>query len=193
MALTVFFARLITAGSAGFVLACGGTDSSSAASDSTRAVTGVSTWPVGDSTPGVVLHPAPAAPAKDADQLFLRRMLDHHETVVAHAHAAMMSEAGHGGHGGGGDPAAFDATLDRDKLSMLALLESVYEEKYSPHPADTTGLDFAARLRAGLRLIDESTPRLRRPAVRDIARRIRATHLQILAQLDSVSGAPDKH
>ena len=192
MALTISFAPLITAASAVVFLGCAGSGSSSTASDSTRAMTGVSTWPVRDSVGLVASHPAPASPARDEDQRFLRSMLDHHETVVAHAHAAMSSEAGHAEHGGGNDPAAFDATLDRDKLAMLALLESIYGERYSPHPADTTGLDFAARLRSGIRLVDENTARLRRPGVRSIARRIRATHSAILAQLDS-AGHKDTH
>lgn len=174
-------------------MACG-SDRIEERSDSTLGMTGVSTWPAGDTGTGTVTsHSARAGPARDADQLFLRRMLDHHETVVAHAHAAMMSKAGHEVHGGGADPVAFDAMLDRDKLRMLAFLDSVYGEKYSPHPADTAALDFAARLRAGLRMIDESMPQLRRPAVRDIARKMRATHAQILTQLDSATAVPDKH
>ena len=192
MAVTALFAHRVAVASATMMLACAGSDSSATASDSTRVMTGVSTWPVDDTSPRAVRHPAPPRPAKDADQRFLRTMLDHHETVVAHAHAAMSSEAGHGEHGGGGDPAAFDATLDRDKLAMLALLESVYGERYSPHPADTTGLDFSARLRAGIRLVDENVARLRRQEVRAIARRIRVTHSTILAQLDS-AGHKDQH
>lgn len=154
-------------------------------------MTGVSTWPE-DTAGRTATHPAPEAPARDADQLFLRRMLDHHETVVAHAHAAMTSEAGHGEHGGSGDPAEFDALLDRDKSGMLALLDSVYGERYSPHPPDTTGLDFAARLRAGVGLVDQSLPKLGRRDVRAIAVRIRATHSRILAQMAPVA-AQDKH
>ncbi len=120
-------------------------------------------------------------------------MLDHHETVVTYAHASMMSAAGHNVHGGGGDPTAFDADLDGNKLRMLAFLDSVYGDKYSPHPSDTAGVDFAAGIRAGLRLIDELAPRLRQPAVREMARRMRATHVRILAELDSAAGAPPKH
>lgn len=192
MALTASFGQRVTVATAVALLGCAGPDSSSTASDSTLAMTGVSTWPARDSAGLAAPHPAPETPPRDADQRFLRRMLDHHETVVAHAHAAMSSEAGHAEHGGGGDPAAFDATLDRDKLAMLALLESVYGERYSPHPADTTGLDFSARLRAGIRLVDENAQHLRRQDVRSIARRIRVTHSTILAQLGS-AGHKDKH
>lgn len=191
MAVTDAVRRLGACACAGLMLACAGGGSAGDASDSTSAMTGVSTWPE-DTAVRAAVHPAPETPARDADQLFLRRMLDHHETVVAHAHAAMTSEAGHGEHGGSGDPADFDALLDRDKSGMLALLDSVYGENYSPHPPDTTGLDFAARLRAGVGLVNESLPRLRRRDVRAIALRIRATHSQILAQLDSVAGK-DKH
>lgn len=188
MAIIAAIGRLAALGGAALVLACSGAGSSADASDSTLALTAVSTWPAGDGTRRTAPHPAPETPARDADQVFLRRMLDHHETVVAYAHAAMMSEAGHGEHGGSVDPAEFDAVLDRDKFGMLALLDSIYGEKYSPHPQDTTGLDFAARLRAGVTLVEDNLPRLRRREVRTIARRIRATHLQLLAQLDSVAG-----
>lgn len=191
MALTVSLGRRLTAASAALLLGCGA-DSSSSASDSTLAMTGISTWPARDTIGLAAPHPAAPSPPRDADQRFLRSMLDHHETVVAHAHAAMSAEAGHAEHGGGSDPAAFDATLDRDKLAMLALLESVYGEKYSPHPADTTGLDFSARLRAGIQMVDENAARLRRQDVRALARRIRLTHSTILAQLDS-AGHKDKH
>lgn len=192
MALNSGMRELIVSAMLLSVAACG-SDRRDGASDSTLAMTGVSTWPADTGGGSSAPHPAAAGPARDADQLFLRRMLDHYETVVAHAHAAMMSEAGHAVHGGGGDPAAFDASLDGDKLRMLALLDSVYGEKYSPHPADTAGLDFPTRLRNGVRLVDESSPRLSRAAVRDIARRIRATHLKVLAQLDSAPAAAEKH
>lgn len=192
MALTASFGQGIAAASALVLLGCAGPNSSSTASDSTVATAGVSTWPARESAGPAATHPAPETPPRDADQRFLRRMLDHHETVVAHAHSAMSSQAGHGEHGGGSDPAAFDAALDRDKLAMLAILESVYGEKYSPHPPDTTGLDFSARLRAGIQMVDENAARLRRQDVRSIARRIRITHSAILAQLDS-AGREGKH
>lgn len=149
----------------------------------------------------------PLAAARDADQDFLRHMLDHHETVIAVAHDQMMAPAGHAAHGGGADPAAFDSKLDAEKLEMLALLSRLYGEAYSPRadaPAtestsvgDTTSgsaaqaehgmpqADLAAQLRAGANLTDRFLPKLTRPQVREVALRIRASQLELARMVPS--------
>jgi uncharacterized protein (DUF305 family) len=86
----------------------------------------------------------PLTPARDADQDFLRHMLDHHEAVITLAHAQMMAPAGHSAHGGGADPTAFDSRLDAEKLEMLALLSRLYDESYSPR-AERANEPVAAR------------------------------------------------
>lgn len=81
-----------------------------------------------------------APPARDAEQDFLRHMLDHHETVLAIVHSQMMEPAGHDAHGKKTDPVAWDAKLDVEKREMLALLKKHYKEDYSPRllPATAT-------------------------------------------------------
>ncbi|GLC28213.1 hypothetical protein [Roseisolibacter agri] len=159
--------------------------------------------------------PAPPAPpasvaalpaARDADQDFLRHMLDHHEALITSAHEGMMQPAGHAAHGTAQDPAETDAALDAEKREMLALLDRLYGEQYSPRPGAGSAVDPSrtggaarptpplpareaahaaaaaseagsapARYREGVELIDRFLPRLRRPAVRALAVRLRAT------------------
>lgn len=84
----------------------------------------------------VVVAPAASRPAlppaRDADQEFLRHMLDHHETVLAAVHGQMMEPGKHAEHGTKADPTEWDARLDIEKRDMLALLKQYYGEDYSP-------------------------------------------------------------
>lgn len=146
--------------------------------------------------------PTPATPlrrARDRDQAFLREMLDHHEAALALAHAQMMAPAGHSAHGTSSDPGDVDADLDAEKREMLALLQSLYAEAYSPRAAaaDTatsTGADhmryqteLAAQFRAGVALVDRYEPELRRPGIRALARRLRTSQLSALRLLGEAS------
>ena len=139
-----------------------------------------------------VVRLPPLSPARDADHHFLRHMLDHHERVILVAHEQMMEPAGHAAHGGGADPGELDSRLDAEKSEMLALLSKLYGETYSPRP-DVTGADarevgageegpavqakLASEFREGAALVDRSLPELTRPAVRALARRLRASQL----------------
>lgn len=135
-------------------------------------------------------RPAPP-PARDADQDFLRHMLDHHETVVAAAHAEMMEPAGHGAHGTKRDPAEWDVMLDAEKLEMLALLKRHYGEEYSPRPAGEPGQQpLAAQLREGTAMTERFAPRLRRAEVRALARRLGASQRELAQKLEGEGKAP---
>ena len=144
----------------------------------------------------------PLSPARDADHHFLRDMLDHHERVILVAHEQMMEPAGHAAHGGGADPAALDSRLDAEKLEMLALLAKLYGETYSPRAgvveadahdasAGEEGPAVQARLatefRRGVALVDRSLPGLTRPAVRALARRVRASQAALADQMATVT------
>lgn len=160
-------------------------------------------------TDTVVPPPAPPLtpppPARDADQAFLRHMLDHHETTLALVHEQMSAPAGHAEHGGASDPTEFDVVLDAEKLEMLRLLESLYDEKYSPrvlahralardgapiphregeaptaHATEAPATDLPALLRAGAKAAQEAEPRLSRDPVRALARRIGASQLALV-------------
>ena len=154
-----------------------------------------------------------AKPPRDRDQAFLRAMLDHHEAALALAHDQMMAPAGHAEHGAAADPGDVDAVLDIEKRRMLALLDSLYGEAYSPRaapppaatgsspspatPAAAGGADhdvyrtrLSAQLRAGVTLVDRYRHELRRPPVRALADSLRETQL---AQLRLLGPTPRSH
>lgn len=140
----------------------------------------------------------PLSRARDADHEFLRRMLDHHEAVLAIVHEHMTRPAGHAAHGTIADPVEWDAVLDAEKLEMLALLKSLYGEEFSPRATTRAPMGAAGHaeppggehegaepsplvktLREGDALIARAAPALTRKAVRDLARRLRASHREL--------------
>lgn len=150
--------------------------------------------PPGDTAAPAAPAPAlPEPPARDADQLFLRRMGDLHEGMIRVAHTAM--EQRHA-HDPGNDPAlSTDAMQDAVRGEIVALLRSNYKDTHDPmlSPADAAVADslrklpdeafgpalnafVARRAREEVRLIDRMRPSLRRPEVRALADRLRATH-----------------
>jgi hypothetical protein len=162
-------------------------------------------------TPVAARQAAPP-PARDADQDFLRHMLDQNETVLATMHAQMMEPAGHAEHGMRADPAGLDAKIDVDKREMLALLKKYYSEEYSPRvtpqssvvssassggmagmsmPSVEKGeadpmaarMRVAAQLRDGAAIADRFAPNLKRPAVASLARRMRTSRLRLAREL----------
>lgn len=78
-------------------------------------------------------------PARDVEQDFLRRMLDHHEMLLTTLHSQMMQTRGHAAHGTKVDPAEWDARLDAEKSEMLRLLKAYYQEEYSPSATGGSG------------------------------------------------------
>ena len=183
-----FALALLVAGTA----CSGGAGSSRSASDTTAPKSA----PVAavDTSAAIrrVRDPLPDTPARDADQRFLHRMLDHYEATLGLVHDQMMVPAGHAEHGGSADPATVDSYLDVDKRAMLALLDTLYGEAYSPRPrlsgggtADTTYAErIAGAYRAGLALVDRSRHDLRRPTVRAMADRIRQSLADRLREVD---------
>ena len=173
--------------------------------------------------PSPVVGQAGVRPARDAEQAFLRHMVDEYEAALALVHAMMMEPAGHAAHNTATDPSMWDAQLDNDKQAMLALLRRLDGEDYSPRAArlksvpvptsprtvgaaaipeagaampmpgmsdtgrarehTTAQSGLAAQLRSGIALVDRVAPTLHRRAVREIARRVRATQLTIAQQL----------
>lgn len=184
----------------------GGADSGNTAA---RGAPGETTAVAGTSvagTPGAVETAAsvstsaasspPVSPSVDADQDFLRHMLDHYEAVLLIVHADMMKPEGHDAHGGGNDPGEHDVVLDAEKQKMLELLHTSYGERYSPRPiaakkavADADGeATLAAHFRSGVALVERSAPALKRREVRAVAVQVRATQLARLKAMDA--GAP---
>lgn len=88
-------------------------------------------------------------PARDGDQHFLRHMLDRYEGMITLAHDQMTAASGHAEHGTAVDPALFDASLDAGKLRMVAVLDSLYQDKHSPRATDAAGIPVGVRATSG--------------------------------------------
>lgn len=123
-----------------FLVASCGRSSGDAASqrsaDSVSAVTiaAPSATSGGRSSASAVEPLMPESPARDADQRFLRQMLDHHERIIRLVHERVSEPAAHREHGASTDPLATDMRLDNEKLEMAALLKSLYNDEHSPRP-----------------------------------------------------------
>jgi len=162
--------------------------------------------------PAAIVPPAP--PARDADQRFLRQVADHYEALRAAAHDQMSSAAGHAEHGSSVDPAALDVALDAEQRSALALLDTLYQDTYSPRArligADTSagsgvasgspaaGEDAAGALGSiadaalrGARLAEQSAGRLHRAEVRALAARFRERQRALAAQLTAAASSAE--
>jgi len=150
-----------------------------------------------------------APPPRDADQDFLRRMMDHHEALRRDAHKMMMDPAGHAMHGAGADPAFLDGRLDAEQGELVVLLKQLYREDYSAHfhpkpgaPAagtdtapsrmtmqemdkmhDASIASLARQFRDGVAMIDHFKPRLVHGPVRALAMRIRTSQLDLAARM----------
>ena len=118
--------------------ACSSRDADGGADTSSPAIPAIAPQPDTTAQVPVPRGPRPPlTPARDADQDFLRHMLDHHETVLVTVHAEMMEPAKHAEHGTASDPVELDGQLDKEKLEMLAMLKQYYGEDYSPWAATT--------------------------------------------------------
>ena len=172
------------------------TDSATGSAGAVRDLSaGVQTVPAADTEPTFVMPPEP--PARDADQRFLRRLLDRHEMLSAMVHERMMMR--HDDHdmkaGMPMEPARntgrVDQEIDSEKDAIVAALRKLYRDEHRAvlpgreqrradslaRNAPTTG-DSAYRqqlitgLRSQLALIERSLPTLRRAEVRALARNL---------------------
>lgn len=138
-------------------------------------------------------------PASDADQHFLRDLADQYEGMVYLSHGVMdrIPVGPAKDHAG-----RLDAEYDRDRGLLTEALTSLYADRHvvAPRPADRAAADSILRLqgpelarafearvaenhRRALATVDEFLPRLRRPEVAKLARRIRESQRRALAEL----------
>ena len=149
---------------------------------------------------------ADVAPARDADQRFLRQFADHYETLRQIAHAWMVKDYARAKRDTTVDPGNLDGAVDSEQRELLAVLSRLYGENYTPRPGrltdahsargrvlDTTPARRTAALspsapeamadtalaafRRGTALVDSGLPKLRRREIRDLALRLRAAHV----------------
>lgn len=147
---------------------------------------------------------APAAPArtpaKDADHEFLRGMTDHHEGLIAMASAAMTK--------GSTDAAKADAhelhlKQEAEKKEMIRMAQESYGDTIAPHvmpkhaamndslqamsgPAyDRTFYRMVAQHhREGIAMIDQHLPRLTKPAVKEMAEKMKREQQAEIAEFE---------
>lgn len=144
------------------------------------------------------------ADAKDADQEFLRRMVDHHEGLIV-----MMDEAME-------RASAASAKADAKKLHdnqhdsrdrMLGILRSAYNDNHraTVMPGDKAMNDSLQRKsgaaydrdmyrhlvmhhREGVKMVDDFLPRLKRADVRQMAERMRTDQTREIAEFERKQG-----
>lgn len=172
--------------------ACGKTDTS--ASDSAAATLGTS----GADTMGGMAGVA-STPARDADQEFLRMMIDHHEGMVVMADTAVNKAAT--------ADVRSDATKMRTKQKdeqqkMQAMLRAQYSEDkmamVTPGDASmvtmlagASGAAFDRQFRehvimhheAGIKMIDQFSPRLTKAELKQMATKMKADQTKEIAEL----------
>jgi uncharacterized protein (DUF305 family) len=140
-----------------------------------------------------------SAPARDADQEFLRMMVDHHEGMVAMADTAVKKAAS--------ADVRSDATKMRTKQKdeqqkMLAMLRAQYSEDKMPMVtpgnasmitmiAGASGAAFDRQFREhvimhheeGIKMIDQFSPRLKNAELKQMATRMKADQTKEIAEL----------
>lgn len=146
------------------------------------------------------------AKARNADQKYLRAIVNQLEAQRASVHAMMSTPAGHASHGTAMDPAAWDTGMDGQQREALTLLKHDYGETLSPlappptpsprgsassgaEATDAHGAEegkvrgLVALTRETIALTDKFAPKLRRASTRDLARRVRRSQASLLKQL----------
>jgi uncharacterized protein (DUF305 family) len=172
--------------------ACGKGETS--AEDSTAAMPGTGAADTMGGTAGMA-----STPARDADQEFLRMMIDHHEGMIVMADTALKKAAT--------ADVRSDATKMRTKQKdeqqkMQAMLRAQYSEDKMPMVtsgdasmatmlAGASGAAFDRSFRehvimhheAGIKMIDQFSPRLTNAELKQLATKMKADQTREIAEL----------
>jgi uncharacterized protein (DUF305 family) len=148
--------------------------------------------------------PAVAQTPRDADQEFLRRMVDHHQGLILMAQQAMER--------GSTDSVKAEAhelhqKQETEQREMLAILQREYGDAHQPSvmPAHQAMLDsltskagadydmafrmnVVAHHREGIKMTDEFLPRLARPEVKSMAERGKTDQQKDIQKLEAEMG-----
>ena len=183
--------------------ACAGSKESSSADTGTAAAGGAA-----DTGMAGMDHtnmPGMNAPAKDADQEFLRKMSDHHEGIIVMLDAAMEKATS--------ATAKADARKVHDKQhperdQMVAMLKSGYNETHTATPMPSakamiadlekkTGAAYDRDMyghiimhhQEGIKMMDDFLPRLQRPELRQMVQKMRADQQREIQEFQRKQGA----
>ncbi len=144
-------------------------------------------------------------PAQDADQEFLRMMLDHHAGLIQLAHGAQEKQ---GASAAVQEEARkLDEKQDAETEQMQAVLKQAYNDAHEPMVmpknramidslAAKSGADYdmgfrmnvIAHHQEGIAMIDQYLPRLKRPEVRQMAERMKADQTRDIQEIQSKMG-----
>lgn len=152
------------------------------------------------STPAASASSASGAAAKDADNEFLRHMVDHHEGLVQMATAAMTKASKSATQG---DAHNLHTKQAAERDSMVALLRSSYNDSHTPTVLEKNRAqnDSLQRLsgaeydrtfyrlvvdhhREGIAMIESMLPRLTKPDVKAMAEKMKADQQKEVAQFE---------
>lgn len=146
----------------------------------------------------------PGMAAKDADQEFLRKMVDHHEGLVQMVEPAMQKASS--------ATAKADATKlhhkqQGEEQQMLAMLKQQYQDTYTPTVMANnkamneelqrqTGTAYDQQLyqhvvmhhREGIQMVDQFLPRLTKPEVRQMAQKMKEDQQREIAEFERKAG-----
>ncbi len=140
-----------------------------------------------------------STPAKDADQEFLRMMVDHHQGLIAMADSARIKSASAHIRN---DAKTMQTKQAAEQKKIQAMLRSDYNDEKMPMimPSNAsmlaaasgkTGADYDRQFRENviahheeaLKMIDDFNPRFTRPAVKQMAAKMRADQSREIAEL----------
>jgi uncharacterized protein (DUF305 family) len=164
--------------------------------------------PGGDSAAAMAAmpgHDMNRPPARDADQEFLRMMVDHHQGLVQMATAAMTKASQSATQG---DAHNLHTKQADDQKKMIAQVQSQYGETLLPMvlPSNKAMIDslaaksgaeydrtfyrnVIAHHREGIRMTDEFLPRLTKADVKQMAERMKAEQQKEIAEFERKAGA----
>lgn len=180
---------ILTVGCAGSDDAAKGDTAAAATSDSGAAMAGMAGMP-GMNRPA----------AKDADHEFLRNMIDHHEGFIQMAMAAMTKASQSTTQG---EAHQMHTKQSDEQKKMIADVQSMYGETVTPmvmpmHKAMNDSLqaksgaeydrafyrNVIAHHRDGIKMTDELLPRLAKPAVKQMAEKMKADQQKEIAAFE---------
>lgn len=144
------------------------------------------------------------AKARDADQQYLRELVDRLEVQRSIVHRMMSAPGGHAAHGSAMDPANWDGLFDVQQREAVALLQHDYREVFTPRTGvastpsarvaegrdadERAGMhSLVAAMRQAVTLTEHFLPRLRRASSRDLARRVRTSHAELIKKLGTAA------
>ncbi|MEW5931670.1 MAG: DUF305 domain-containing protein [Gemmatimonadota bacterium] len=178
----------------------GGGGDAAPADTAAESQTAVAPAPSSDTSMAGMQH----APARDADQEFLRMMVDHHQGLLQMAQQAVEK-------GSTPEVQAEGRTLlqkqQTEQQEMLGILQREYNDTHQPTVmpsnramadslAGKTGTDFDMAFRMnviahhqeGIRMTDQFLPRLTRPEVRTMAERSKQDQAKDIQELEAKMG-----